>query len=139
SGALSAINDAVTLANWFSTLESPTTEQIEAVFKEYKAERHPAAKQAVALTQLWKSVSDKNMAGMLARSLFRRMPKWLMKRIQSKMVAVRPQLSFLPSVVDTGTVKAQPQPSLLKTLAIFKERQLASKAESIASDAAIAV
>lgn len=59
AGAMTAIQDAVALANWISTLQAPTLLDIEAIFKEYKAERYPAAKQAVSITQLFKGVGEK--------------------------------------------------------------------------------
>ncbi|KAG0026440.1 hypothetical protein BGZ82_009467 [Podila clonocystis] len=59
AGAMTAIQDAVALANWISTLQAATLPDIEAIFKEYKAERYPAAKQAVATTQLFKGVGEK--------------------------------------------------------------------------------
>ncbi|KAG0089165.1 hypothetical protein BGZ93_009999 [Podila epicladia] len=43
-GAVTAIHDAVTLANWLSTLRMATEEDFGNVFKEYRAERYPVAK-----------------------------------------------------------------------------------------------
>ncbi|KAG0342669.1 hypothetical protein BG004_005620 [Podila humilis] len=40
-GALSAIHDAVTLANWICSLETKTMADFERIFAEYKAERRP--------------------------------------------------------------------------------------------------
>ncbi|KAG0342028.1 hypothetical protein BG000_007221 [Podila horticola] len=60
AGAMTAIQDAVALANWISTLQAPTPPDIEAIFKEYKVERYPAAKQAVSITQLFKGVGEKS-------------------------------------------------------------------------------
>lgn len=51
-GAATAIHDAVTLANWLSTLRLATEEDIEKVFKEYHAERYPVAKEAFASNQM---------------------------------------------------------------------------------------
>ncbi|KAG0029272.1 hypothetical protein BGZ81_003979 [Podila clonocystis] len=59
AGAMTAIQDAVALANWISTLQAATLPDIEAIFKEYKAERYPVAKQAVATTQLFKGLGEK--------------------------------------------------------------------------------
>lgn len=62
------------------------------------------------------------MTGVLIRSLFRRMPRWLVKKLLFKMGCVRPQVSFLPLVADMGSIKPIEQPSLYKTLAIHEER-----------------
>lgn len=63
------------------------------------------------------------MTGVLIRSLFRRMPRWLVKKLLFKMGCVRPQVSFLPLVQDRGSIKPMDQPSLNKTLAYHKERE----------------
>ncbi|KAG0350908.1 hypothetical protein BG005_009578 [Podila minutissima] len=60
AGATTAIQDAVALANWISTLQAATLPDIEAIFKEYKAERYPAAKQATSTTLLFKGVADRS-------------------------------------------------------------------------------
>lgn len=52
-GALMAMHDAVALANWISTLRLPTVPQLEDVFKEYRAERYPIAKEAFERSQLF--------------------------------------------------------------------------------------
>jgi len=68
------------------------------------------------------------------------MPRWLMKRIIVKMVAARPQLSFLPLVEDTGSTKPIYQPSLEKTLAIHKARASAKKqSDTTATEPTVAV
>ncbi|KAG0099493.1 hypothetical protein BGZ93_007369 [Podila epicladia] len=54
AGALTAMHDAVALANWISTLQKPKLADIEAVFAEYQTERLPAAQEAAATTQLFK-------------------------------------------------------------------------------------
>ncbi|KAF9394282.1 hypothetical protein CPC16_011828 [Podila verticillata] len=59
AGAMTAIQDAATLANWISTLQSPKLPDIEAIFKEYRAERYPAVKQAISTTQLFKVAGEK--------------------------------------------------------------------------------
>ncbi|KAF8929489.1 hypothetical protein BGZ52_002173 [Haplosporangium bisporale] len=51
AGALSAIHDAVALANWICSLESTSLKHVEAIFKEYHAERYPAAKEAFQSSQ----------------------------------------------------------------------------------------
>lgn len=56
AGAQTAIQDAVALANWISTLHSPTPSAIETIFKEYRAERYPVAKVAFATSQMFKSL-----------------------------------------------------------------------------------
>ena len=52
-GALVAIHDAVTLANWISTLQIPAISDLEEIFKEYKAEQYPIAKEALKRSQFF--------------------------------------------------------------------------------------
>lgn len=52
-GAVIAIHDAVTLANWFATLKLAGEEEILNVFKEYRAERYPVAKEAFETSQVF--------------------------------------------------------------------------------------
>lgn len=52
-GVTLAIHDAVTLANWISTLEFATVDSLERVFKKYRAERHPVAKEAFKSSQMF--------------------------------------------------------------------------------------
>lgn len=64
-GAVRAIDDAVTLANWISTLRMASEEDIEKVFKEYRAERYPIAKEAFVESQMF----SRNL-GKVARRFF---------------------------------------------------------------------
>ena len=52
-GGIHAIHDAVTLANWLSTLRLADDDKLEEVFKEYRAERYPVAKAAFATSQMF--------------------------------------------------------------------------------------
>ncbi|KAG0339943.1 hypothetical protein BG000_001028 [Podila horticola] len=40
-GGVTAMHDAVTLANWIATLQAPSLSELETAFKEYRAERFP--------------------------------------------------------------------------------------------------
>lgn len=53
SGAITAIHDAVTLANWMSTLRLAGEKQVVKAFKEYKTERYPVAKDAFKASQVF--------------------------------------------------------------------------------------
>ncbi|KAG0039933.1 hypothetical protein BGZ82_006046 [Podila clonocystis] len=139
AGALTAIHDAVALSNWISTLHKPELADIEAIFAEYRAERLPVAKEAVATTKLFKSAGGKSILASLSKSLFRHMPEWLMKLVIIKMVSARPQLSFLPSVKDTGSTKPKYQPSLKKTLAIHKARAAKKQAAATSTEPTVSV
>ncbi|KAG0336807.1 hypothetical protein BG000_006130 [Podila horticola] len=120
-GAVTAIHDAVTLANWLSTLRVATGKDIAKVFKEYRAERYPVAKAAFQSSQLFIRNLGKNMLATLVRGTIKRLPQWLWRRIVTKIVAMRCQASFLPLVDDHAKAKPLYQRSLHKTLPILKK------------------
>lgn len=69
-GALMAISDAVTLANWISILGVPDVKDCEKIFKQYKAERYPAAKEAFESSQLFSKTLGKVRNGYDIHFLF---------------------------------------------------------------------
>ncbi|KAF9915370.1 hypothetical protein BX616_006302 [Lobosporangium transversale] len=122
SGAVNAIHDAVALANWLSVLNSNKVVHIERIFKEYRAERYPAALAAFASGQTLSKLRASGWKAAIARFIVRNLPLWLYKIMLKNLVAHRPQVSFLPLVDDSkGTLAAKHQPSLEKTLAIHKK------------------
>ncbi|KAG0037459.1 hypothetical protein BGZ82_002458 [Podila clonocystis] len=120
-GGIQAIHDAVTLANWMSTLRLAGEKEIEKVFKEYRTERYPVAKAAFETSRMFTHSLGKNFLSLLVRGMMKRLPVWLWKRIVFKMYAARPQCSFLPLVEDNAPVKPLYQRSLHKTLVIHRE------------------
>ncbi|KAF9311457.1 hypothetical protein BG003_007380 [Podila horticola] len=127
-GALMAMHDAVTLANWISTLRLPSVSDLEDVFKEYRSERYSVSKDAFERSQLFTKNLGKNMLSLVIRSCMKRLPSWLWRKLVIKnIIAARPQASFLPLVHDTAKVKPQQQPSLHKTMAIHKEMATKSR------------
>ncbi|KAG0342030.1 hypothetical protein BG000_007223 [Podila horticola] len=136
AGALSAIYDAVALANWICSLESSSLNNVEAIFKEYYAERYPAAKEAFRSSQTFSKLGGKTLASIVLKAAMKRIPKWLWTRLIAQLSRPRPQASFLPLVEDIGTVPAGYQPSLHKTLAILEQRK---KTATFASSEVVAV
>ncbi|KAI1321058.1 hypothetical protein EDD11_008639 [Mortierella claussenii] len=118
AGAVVAMHDAVALANWISVLDSTTVEATEKIFKEYKAERHPAAVSAFNAGRTVTAVIGTDMKSKIARYITRNMPDWLYKWGFKSILVNRPQVSFLPLVKDEGTLTPKYQPSLEKTLAV---------------------
>lgn len=81
-GALMAISDAVTLANWISTLGVPAVNDLKHIFKQYKAERYPAAKEAFESSQLFTKTLGKvrNLNGLCVFPTFLYLSLSLVKR-----------------------------------------------------------
>ncbi|KAF9927652.1 hypothetical protein FBU30_002991 [Linnemannia zychae] len=127
AGAANAIHDAITIANWIYALPpSPSTEDIEKYFEEYKKERLPKAKAAYNSSQMFHNIIAKPYLGMIATYCFRYMPKWLSNKIMESIMAYRPSVAFLPDVEDNGTIKPEAQLSLI-TRKIVKERESAAQ------------
>ncbi|KFH66121.1 hypothetical protein MVEG_08222 [Podila verticillata NRRL 6337] len=116
SGALTAMHDAIALANWIATLQSKEFSKVEAIFKEYQAERLPVAKEAYETSQLF----TKNLG---------------------KLSASRPQVSFLPLIEDNSEARPLHQPSLHKTLTMLKEqaRAKSNKDAALQGEPAVAL
>ncbi|KAF9276230.1 hypothetical protein BGZ74_003716 [Mortierella antarctica] len=139
SGAITAIHDAVTLANWISTLRSGTVNGIEKVFKEYRDERHPVAKKAYEASQMFHRTFGNCFVSVVVRGLMKRLPHWLWRRIILKMFSAKLQASFLPLVEDNAPVRSSYQASLQKTLPILKKFQEESAIQGTLSSVPIAV
>ncbi|KAG0339387.1 hypothetical protein BG000_002248 [Podila horticola] len=129
AGALAAMHDAVALANCICALEPRSLKELEVVFKEYHAERHLAAKELFAFSQFFGKMGGKSLAGKMIVTATLYMPKWLWSLIIEKAAASRTQASFLPLINDTGRAKPKYQPSLHKTLEIFKKKARQTEGE----------
>ncbi|KAF9021111.1 hypothetical protein BGZ52_001990 [Haplosporangium bisporale] len=134
-GALNAMFDAVTVANWISTLESSSVSDLETIFKEYHAERHPVAQAAYVRSKMFAYNMGKSWISVVIRAVLKRLPLFLMKRLFiAQLAAVRPQVSFLPLIEDKASIPKSDQPSLHKTLALHKERAArASQSNDVAA------
>ncbi|KAG0090463.1 hypothetical protein BGZ93_007368 [Podila epicladia] len=139
AGALTAIQDAVALANWICALQSKKASEIEDSFKEYHAERYPLVKQSYETSKMFNHIAGKSFASMVVRAVFKKLPRFLWRKILIKRCSVRPQLSFLPLVEDKGTAPPIYQASLHKTLEILKRRaeDQAKGASSISTTVAV--
>ncbi|KAF9395082.1 hypothetical protein CPC16_009342 [Podila verticillata] len=115
AGALNAMHDAATLANWICSLESPTLKDLDAAFEEYHNERIPHIKEAFVVSRMLRDVGGKTHFAAFMRAVFKWMPKWAWRRLIIKGTTVRSQVSFLPPVEDLGEVPPVYQRSLHKT------------------------
>ncbi|KAG0209585.1 hypothetical protein BGX28_010200 [Mortierella sp. GBA30] len=122
-GAISAIHDAICLANWINALPSTSVDDTEKIFKQYRAERLPPAEAAYTFGRNMANVSARTLKAKLSRYMVKSMPTWLWHKILVQHAANRPQVSFLPLITDTGTVKPEYQPSLHKTLQIMRDKE----------------
>ncbi|KAF9907103.1 hypothetical protein EC991_011321 [Linnemannia zychae] len=131
-GAVCALYDAVSLANWINVLETNSIAGLEVIFKEYVDERLPQAKAALIHSRNMANMSSRTFKASMARFVSRNMPDFLWKTKLAKSAADRSQAAFLPLVQDSGTVPPLFQPSLHKTLAILEAQAAAKRAKELA-------
>ncbi|KAF9100049.1 hypothetical protein BGX27_000493 [Mortierella sp. AM989] len=101
-GALMAMQDAVVLANGLYRLVDKSSAGITAVFEDYYRLHHPDAEQRIKngehTTEL---MSGKSWTYQFIRyAYFNFMPYWLLKHLFKKEYGYRPQIAWLPRVVD---------------------------------------
>ncbi|KAF9409562.1 hypothetical protein BGZ76_005669 [Entomortierella beljakovae] len=117
-GAVSAIHDAVALANCIYELpENPSLDDLANAFQLYKNERYPLAKNSYDTSHRLASIIGQNWYNNIIRTLMKYMPKSLFERSLQVMYAYRPQATFLPAVPDRGEQIPAPQFSLMRALA----------------------
>ncbi|KAG0068341.1 hypothetical protein BGZ92_004906 [Podila epicladia] len=138
TGALTAMHDAVALANWICALHPKKLTDIDLTFKEYYKERFPIAREAFEYSQMMSQLVGKDLHAIIVKNTLKRLPNWLWKRMMTKAIKARPQVSFLPLVEDKGTVPPMRQPSLYKTLALLERRMKEAK-KAHTSTATVAV
>ncbi|KAG0261840.1 hypothetical protein BG011_000603 [Mortierella polycephala] len=114
-GALNAMQDAITLANWINVLNSNDVKAMNKTFTEYKMERYPHAVEAFESSKMFSRIIARNLTGRIVRFATKHMPRWAWMMALRKMASNRPQVAFLPMIEDLGTVKPVYQPSLYKT------------------------
>ncbi|KAF9189334.1 hypothetical protein BGZ50_000858 [Haplosporangium sp. Z 11] len=111
-GAVSAMHDAVVLANQLFGLESTGVKDLKKAFQAYRDERYPQTMQSYETSQTMAKLLGRSWMTLVVRMLTKRIPKWLWLRVMDKMQGYRPQATFLPLVPDRGSSKPAPQASL---------------------------
>ncbi|KAF8981041.1 hypothetical protein BGZ52_003347 [Haplosporangium bisporale] len=124
SGALTAMHDAVTLANWINTIETPSMYYLKKIFKEYRAERYPIVKQAFETSQMFSRNIGKGKSSAVVRTMIKRLPPWLWRRLIIRMFTAQPQAAFLPLIVNKSAIKAAHQPSLHKSKEVLRQQEI---------------
>ncbi|KAG9321947.1 hypothetical protein KVV02_006919 [Mortierella alpina] len=121
-GAVTAMHDAIILANWINAIPSTSVNDIEMAFREYKEERFLNAVASFKSCQSAGKILEKNMIAAAARFVLKMIPSWVwntaLQPVHKKIIENRPQVAFLPLTEDLGTVPPAYQPSLHRTLSV---------------------
>ncbi|KAG0029858.1 hypothetical protein BGZ81_003348 [Podila clonocystis] len=124
SGALTAMHDAVTLANWINTIEAPSMYRLKKIYKEYRAERYPVAKQAFETSQMFSRNLGKGKGSAVVRTMIKRLPPWLWRKLIIRLFTAQPQAAFLPLVENKAAVQPTHQASLHKSKAVLRQQEI---------------
>ncbi|KAF9318009.1 hypothetical protein BGZ91_005241 [Linnemannia elongata] len=122
-GAVTAMHDAITLANLIYAMPTKTSNDITRMFEEYQKERYPAVMESYKSSQILGKAIEKSFIGALLLFIMTRMPMWLWRLSLKKMVQYRPQVGFLPNIPLQGSVVPIVSPSEQKARALFEKQQ----------------
>ncbi|KAF9537191.1 hypothetical protein EC957_008682 [Mortierella hygrophila] len=122
-GAVTAMHDAITLANLIYVMPTKTSDDITRIFEEYKKERYPAVMASYKSSQIMAKAIENSIIGKLILFLMTRMPIWLWKLSLKKTIMYRPQVGFLPNIPLQGSVVPIVSPSEQKARALFEKQQ----------------
>ncbi|KAG0273298.1 hypothetical protein BGZ95_010880 [Linnemannia exigua] len=122
-GAVTAIHDAIALANLLYAMPSKTSSDVTKIFEEYQNERYPAVMDSFKNSQVMSKATERGLAGRIILSFYTHMPFWLWKLALAKLVKFRPQAGFLKAIEIKGTVIPDVSPSERKARALFDQQQ----------------
>ncbi|OAQ31923.1 FAD/NAD(P)-binding domain-containing protein [Linnemannia elongata AG-77] len=122
-GAVTAMHDAVALANLIYALPSTKLSDIQQAFTEYQAERLPLVTEAFNGSRALAKGMEKGLGGVIALWITRHIPQWLWKIFWTKRVKCRPQVAFLKEVESKGTSPPMVSFSYEKARAVYEKRQ----------------
>ncbi|KAF9536553.1 hypothetical protein EC957_010483 [Mortierella hygrophila] len=123
-GAVTAMHDAITLANLIYSMPATTAEQVTKLFEEYQDERRPAALVSFTNSQLMSKFMEKGIIGFIVLYLITHMPMWLWRLALAQTVKIRPQVGFVPNIPLKGTVIPIISPSEQKARNLFERQQV---------------
>ena len=122
-GAITAMHDAIAIANLLYALPKNTSKEIEKIFAEYRAERYGPAVDAFYSSKGLATYSEGGVLGSIALFVMGHLPSWVVNLATRKMILHRPQVGFRPMIENKGSVPALVSPSTEKARAIYEERK----------------
>ncbi|KAF9902141.1 hypothetical protein EC991_005254 [Linnemannia zychae] len=125
-GAVTAMHDAIALANLLYAMPTKTLSDVTNVFEEYHKERYPAVMESYNNSKQLAKIFDTGIEGTIVNYLTTHMPMWLWRQVLSKTIRFRPQLGYIKTVELKGTVVPVISPSEQKARAAFESQQQAA-------------
>ncbi|KAG0293579.1 hypothetical protein BGZ96_002624 [Linnemannia gamsii] len=122
-GAVTAMHDAIVLANQIYALPVNTSKAIHKAFTEYQTERYLPAIEASRNSVLLSMILNKGFKGMLALFVSQHIPDWLWRIFVRRMVHTRPAFGALPKQEFKETVSPFVSASEEKAKRIFELRR----------------
>ncbi|KAF9905585.1 hypothetical protein EC991_001546 [Linnemannia zychae] len=122
-GAVTAMHDAIALANLLYSIPSTSPSAISEMFTEYHAERYPAVMESFKNSQQGARVLEKGPAGTVALYVSTHAPLWLWKSVLEKSLRHRPTIGFLEPVERKGTTVPMVSASTEKAKALFTKQK----------------
>ncbi|KAG0013016.1 hypothetical protein BGZ81_001275, partial [Podila clonocystis] len=110
-GAVSAMQDAVILANCIYDLTSVDTDSVTAALKDYRDQRYPHVKSQYDASKMNAKIllGQKWTERLMRNVIFNFLPRSVHSRNAIKDNTYRPQISFLPQCPNRGTGPVLPQ------------------------------
>ncbi|KAG0209570.1 hypothetical protein BGX33_005465 [Mortierella sp. NVP41] len=127
-GAMTAMHDAVALANLIYALPSNSAKDIHQMFTEYQAERLPYIIEAFDSSRSLAKGLEKGLGGVIALWISKYIPQWLWKVFWTRVVRNRPQCGFIKQIENKGTVAPSVSPSMEKARAVYEKHRDAAAA-----------
>ncbi|KAG0373333.1 hypothetical protein BGX24_011839 [Mortierella sp. AD032] len=128
-GAVTAMHDAVALANLLYSMPTKTPEDITKLFQEYREERYPAVMESYHTSKQLAKTALQGIIGKIFFYIVVYMPYFLWKYVMSTTVKYRPQAAFLQRIPLMGTVVPVVSPSEEKARAVREQREQKQKSE----------
>ncbi|KAK3816853.1 MAG: hypothetical protein J3R72DRAFT_461076 [Linnemannia gamsii] len=122
AGALTAMHDAIALANLIYALPENNASEIDNTFREYYEERLPAVTASYKNSQMMSTLLNRGVGGSLALFFAKNLPDWLWRLNIKKKSVARPMCGFLKPVENRGTVPAVASPSSEKARVLYNKR-----------------
>ncbi|KAG0295212.1 hypothetical protein BGZ96_012314 [Linnemannia gamsii] len=126
-GAVTAMHDAIALANLFYAMPAKTSEDITRIFEDYQRERLPAVIESFNNSRQLAKIAGRGVVGAIILYLTTLIPAWLWRIAMAKTVRFRPQAGFIKAIDVKGTVVPEPSASeQLARAALEKQQQQAA-------------